>query len=187
MIELQPDEHIILEARGHWFIIALEILGYLVLLALPYILYPYIHDVELSLPQGSRFSLAIDPAFGVFISGAWTLVIWMRVVGAWTDYYLDVWTITNKRVLDIEQKGMFHRKTSIFRIERIQDVTIEVKGIIATLLNYGDIHVQTAGEGQEFIMRDIARPKHVRQVILKQHDRVTELAPRTPVRPEDSV
>ena len=97
----------------------------------------------------------------------------MRVAGVWTDYYLDVWMVTDKRVIDIEQKGFFHRQTSVFRIERIQDVTVETHGIVATLLNFGDIHVQTAGEGQEFIMRGIANPKYVRRVILRQQDRVT--------------
>lgn len=186
-MQLPPDEHVILETRRHWFIIASEVFGYVVLLALPFLVYPYIENTELSLPTGESLSLSLDPAFGVFLGSIWALIIWMRIVGTWTNYYLDLWTVTNKRVLDIEQKGMFHRKTSIFRIERIQDVTIEVRGIIATLLNYGDIHVQTAGEGQEFIMRGIAHPKYVRQVILEQHDRVTDFAPRTPVQSEDSV
>ena len=187
MLELPPNEHIVLETRKHWFIIAAELFGYLILLIVPFLAYPYVEGIEFSLPEGEIFSLSLDPAFGVFLGGAWALIIWMRIVGTWTDYYLDVWTVTSKRILDVEQKGMFHRKTSVFRIERIQDVTIEVRGIVATLLNYGDIHVQTAGEGQEFVMRGIAHPKYVRQIILEQHDRVTELAPRTPVRPEDSV
>jgi len=98
----------------------------------------------------------------------------MRAIGIWTDYYLDVWTVTDKRIIDQEQQGLFHRRTSVFRIERIQDVTIEVRGIVATLLNFGDIHVQTAGEAQEFIMYGIAHPKYVREIILEQLDRVTE-------------
>ena len=98
----------------------------------------------------------------------------MRIVGVWTDYYLDVWMVTDKRIIDIEQKSFFHRQTSVFRIERIQDITIETRGIIATLLNFGDIHVQTAGESQEFIMRGIANPKYMRRIILRQQDRATD-------------
>jgi len=187
MFRLAPDEVVQIEMRKHWFVLLVELFGYALFYLAPFFLYGFFAGQELPLPSGNTFILELSPALGAFLGASWSLIIWMRAIGIWTDYYLDVWMVTSKRIVDLEQKGLFHRKSSVFRIERIQDVTVEVNGIIATLLNFGDIHVQTAGEAQEFVMKGIARPKYVREIILEQHDRVTELAPRTPVRQEDSV
>ena len=187
MFRLAPDETVQIEMRKHWFILFAELFPYAVLYVIPFVAYAFAAGQELALASGETLVFELSPALTVFLAASWTLLIWMRVIGIWTDYFLDVWMVTSKRIIDLEQKGMFHRKSSIFRIERIQDVTVEMRGIIATLLNFGDLHVQTAGESQEFVMRGIARPKYVREVILEQHDRVTELAPRTPVQPEDAV
>ena len=106
----------------------------------------------------------------IFAISIWTLIAWIKLFTIWTDYYLDVWFITNKRIIDIEQKGFFRREISTFRMERIQDITIEIKGILQTFLDFGDIHVQTAGESQEFIIRGIGHPKQIKEIIMYQSD-----------------
>ena len=42
---------------------------------------------------------------------------------AWLDYYLDIWVITDERIVNIEQKGLFSREISTQQLYRIQDVT----------------------------------------------------------------
>ena len=53
----------------------------------------------------------------------------------------------------------------------IQYITVETKGILPTLLNFGDIHVQSAGETKEFVMRGISNPQKARALILKHSDK----------------
>ena len=120
-------------------------------------------DIELTLPL---------PLL-IFLISLLALIIWIRFFSLVTDIYLDSWTITNKRIIDIDQRGFFNRQVSSFRIERIQDVTTDINGIIATFLNFGDIHVQTAGDDQEFIIHGVPNPKAIKQNILKEVDRVT--------------
>ena len=172
MIELATDEQVQLVKRKHWFIIFAELSAYGIIFLIPFFAYIFISGNEITLGN-QIILLELETSLFIFIASAWTLLIWMRAVGVWTDYYLDVWMVTDKRIIDIEQKSFFHRQTSVFRIERIQDITIETRGIIATLLNFGDIHVQTAGESQEFVMLGIANPKYVRRIILRQQDRIT--------------
>lgn len=169
---LEPNEKLILERRKHWFIAAAELAGPVLFAAAPFILYAAFEGSEFQI-GGYMLVVYLSPALFAFLGSAWLLIFWMRAVGVWTDYYLDVWLITDKRIIDQEQKGFFHRQTSVFRLDRIQDVTVETKGLIATLLHFGDIHVQTAGEAQEFIMRGIANPRDVREIILKAQDMTT--------------
>ena len=74
----------------------------------------------------------------------------------------------------MEQHGFFRREIASFRLERLQDVTTEVRGIVATFLKYGDVHVQTAGTDREFVFKYAANPKEVKEKILTEHDRIID-------------
>ena len=91
-----------------------------------------------------------------------------------TNYYLDVWYVTSDKLVDIEQRGLFHRDEAALRLENIQDVAIASKGIIQTLLGFGNIRAQTAGERREFIMRNIANPERVKEVITLEQSKVKD-------------
>ena len=110
-------------------------------------------------------------SLGLFVYTLWILLLWMFVFVEWTDYYLDVWYVTNKRIVDVEQKGVFYREVSSLHYGKIQDITVETRGIIPTFLGFGDIHVQTAGEDREIILKMAARPDDVKRIISNQTER----------------
>lgn len=170
---LSKDEKIIATIRKHWFILLRDIFGLIVIYIIPFVAYWYFFD-NIITPKIliDKIYTNFTPSIMVFAVSSWTLVIWVKLFAVWTDYYLDVWFITDKRIIDVEQKGFFKREVSTFRMERIQDITIDTKGIIATFLDFGDIHAQTAGESREFIIKGISRPKQTKEIIMKQSDKV---------------
>jgi len=102
-----------------------------------------------------------------FMENFFMLAIWTYSFLIWVDYYFDIWIITTERIVNIEQKGMFTRSVSELRFSKIQDITTEVTGFIPTILNFGDVKVQTAGEESEFIFRTISDPYHIKSVIME--------------------
>lgn len=94
------------------------------------------------------------------------LSCWVFLFTAFLDYYLDFWVITNDRLLDIEQGGIFARTVSEMDLYKIQDATSEVKGILATIFGYGTIHIQTAGEEKRFELKQIPNPHELRKIIM---------------------
>jgi len=86
---------------------------------------------------------------------------------AFLDYYLDVWIVTNYRVIGVEQKGLFNRTVAEYKLFRIQDVVAEQKGFFATLVNYGEIHIQTAGEQQVIKFKQVPSPNHVARELIR--------------------
>lgn len=102
----------------------------------------------------------------VFAESSFAMLILLLSFLIWIDYYFDVWIITNKRIIDIEQKGLFSRKISELELDKIQDVSAGVLGIIPTLLNYGDVHIQTAGEKDKFNFRNISNPYKIKDLIM---------------------
>jgi uncharacterized membrane protein YdbT with pleckstrin-like domain len=95
------------------------------------------------------------------------LAVWLFAFLEFTDYYLDVWIVTNERVINIEQEGLFHRTASELHLTAIQDVTSDVQGIVRTLFDYGNVHIQTAGEKGRFIFKNIEEPEKIKEFVIR--------------------
>ncbi len=149
MLSLDKDEQVLYRARKHWFVFAVEFFFLLVLGVAPLFVAPVLPAV---IPVAFLFSL-------------WLIAVWIMIFAVWTDFYLDVWIITNKRIIDIEQKGFFHREIAVCSLADVQDITTTISGLIPTLLNYGNIKVQTAGEAREFMLHSASHPEKVKQKI----------------------
>lgn len=66
----------------------------------------------------------------------------------------------------MEQNGLFSREVSELELEKIQDVTTEVLGIIPTFLDYGHVYIQTAGEKERFIFASVPAPYRIKDTIM---------------------
>jgi len=169
MIKLHKDEKIILEARKHWFILFAEALFLAFLLVLPIVV-----AIGANILNASKFITVVGDSTFLFIilTAAWLLFIWITFFVIWTNYYLDILVVTNKRIIDIDQGGLFSREVSTSMLENLEDITIEVHGIIATLLDFGNIHLQTAAESREFVVEGIPNPVKVKGLIFEAYNNV---------------
>ena len=82
-------------------------------------------------------------------------------------YTLDVWIVTNHRIIDTTQHGFFNRTVSELHKSRIQDIYVNTEGTIQTLLNYGDLYIQTAGTEERFKFLQIPNPVKVKDEIMR--------------------
>ncbi|MEK7493735.1 MAG: PH domain-containing protein [Patescibacteria group bacterium] len=94
-------------------------------------------------------------------------LLWIALFVVLADFFLDVWVLTDQRVIAIEQKGLFARTVSEFDLSRIQDVTIEVHGIIPTMFNYGNLIARTASEHESFIFKQVGRPHEIKDALIQ--------------------
>ncbi len=62
---------------------------------------------------------------------------------SWIGWYFSVFIVTNQRLIQVTQKGLFHRAVVDLGLEQIKSLNYEVAGIQATLLGSGTILVQT--------------------------------------------
>lgn len=167
ILHLDSDESVILEVRKHWFVFFSYGLLLAIVAVMPVIFYETIVNfIDFPQPVAENFSGII-----FFSYMLWLLLLWMAFFVQWTNYYLDVWYITNKRIIDVEQKSFFHREVSSLRFDKIQDITVEVRGLLATFLNFGNVRVQTAAEtSKDFFMKDADNPEQIRKLIFSQHN-----------------
>ncbi len=164
MIKLEGDEKIILEERKHWFILLIETFFLFILVIMPFALFLL-----------RWTTISINPYLILILVSVWFLLIWIAFFVIWTDYYLDVFILTNKRIIKMEQNGFFNREASTLSLDKIQDVTMNVKGIITTFLNIGDISIQTASENPEFIIKGLGDPEKIKETIMNEYSKYKKL------------
>ena len=171
MLHLDTNEHVVLEVRKHWIVFFAQGLFLFFAALIPFIGYEFIVQmIPFSLPAHINVGGLLT-----FLYTLWLLLLWLLFFIQWTNYYLDVWYITEKRIIDVEQKGFFHREVSSIRFDKVQDITVEVRGIIATFLNYGNVEVQTASEqGGNFVMKAAANPELIRKTVFSTHNEQSE-------------
>lgn len=169
---LEFGERITASVRKHWFVLLLEVIPFAILAWLPTVL-PEILAWVLSFNPDAEVraldALSYDSPWVTFLLGLWWLLMWVGAWSAFTRYYLNMWIITTSRIVYIYQHGFFHREVSSFLLTRVQDVTSEVNGLFGTLLGYGSLNVQTAGENsKDFRMTGIPHPTRLRDLIMKE-------------------
>ena len=99
----------------------------------------------------------------------WLLFMWISFFITWTNYTLDIWVLTNERLIDVEQLGLFSRRESALDLEKVQDITIETDGLLNTIIKSGSIIVQTAGTERDFVIKNMMHPEHVKDLITKAY------------------
>lgn len=161
MIAFDKDEQIVLEIHRHWYKMIIESVFFGIVAVLPPALFFVILKAS-EIVINSNFYLAF-----IFLFLIWLIIVWTAFFVAWTDYFLDLWIITNKRIIDIEQKGLFKRDIAVLPINQIQDIKIEIFGIINTLLKVGNIYIQSAAAQKEFSLEDARNPEKAKLVLMK--------------------
>jgi uncharacterized membrane protein YdbT with pleckstrin-like domain len=166
-MEIQSDENIIIYIRKHWLRFVIQLFPIAVLAMLP-IVFPgaatFFLPIYLTQIQNAIWALYF----------MWLIVLWVWAFEMWTEYYLDMWVLTNKKIVSADQRSLFNRHMSTLELEKIQDITVEVDGFIETMLEYGTLRVQTAGEMREFVMDDAAHAEKCKQLILDAQANVRE-------------
>lgn len=143
-IQLEPDEKVLKMVRKHWFVITTELVTVGVIALAPLLL--------LAVFEGSTGMLSTigievhqNPKLITFGITAWLLLSAFSGFTIWTHYYLDLWVITDRRIISVDQIHFFNRNVAIFRLERLQDIEFGINGLLPTFLNFGTISAQTAG------------------------------------------
>lgn len=156
----KPNEKIILLVRRHWFIIFIRLTFWTLLAFLPLIPYILFQDFDATILNNIFMSAFITVFLGIYY-----LFIWLFILNNFVDYFLDVWIVTNERIINIEQRQLFSRVISEQELAKIQDVTAEIHGVIPTFLNYGEVYIQTAGEKARFIFKQVPKPLEIKRQI----------------------
>lgn len=160
----KTDEKVFLLIRKHWFC---------------YITF-FIMAVLMLIPPIALFSFwSYDPNFFSpdvkFVLVLLACIYFLSSLGlqlyGFINYYYDINIVTDQRIVDISQVGLFKRQISELHLHQVQDVKANVDGFFQTYLNFGDLVIQTAGEVRNFYFQTIPNPYKVAKTIIDLNEK----------------
>lgn len=187
MVVLQPGEQVICHIKRHPFGIISTYIGGLFAIGVAVglgLLAPNI--AESYNYQGDVNSMAIALVLLVSIAVGLALFIATYV------YWQNQWIVTDDSVTQINQDGLFGKRTGQLSMGHLEDVTVDKSGLIQTMFNFGTLKVETAGERSKFVFPYCPDPDmyarkilEVREAFMYRHDN-RELNPVMPIANEYS-
>lgn len=157
-----PDEKVIRIIHRDVFIALKRVGLFVLLLALPAIVLLMINDI---LPSADDFGIVT--IIMLLSLSVYLLFIWLLFFFSIIDYFLDIWIITDKRIIDIQQNGFFSRAISEQMVAKIQDISSDTHGFWPTVWKYGNLTVQTAAQTNKFYFEEISNPEEVRDLLIR--------------------
>jgi hypothetical protein len=83
---------------------------------------------------------------------------------SWLSWYYSIFIVTNQRLIQITQKGLFSRSVVDLGLTQIQMVNYQVAGVQETLLGFGTIMMQTyVGD---LVIHDVHHPAKIQKKLL---------------------
>lgn len=163
LIQLKPEEKIIAIYRQYGWTAAGTVVLACVLIVLPFFLLA---------PLFARGPLGV----GIFF-----LILGIGIVYSLhraMHWYYTMFIVTDRRIVDVDQRGFFDRTVSEVLFSKIQDVSYRIKGVFPTLLHYGTVIIQTAAGTPNVALRRMKNPERIVELINEYREK---LPPSEPV------
>jgi hypothetical protein len=133
---LRSGEKVDIVLRRHWIAFA-----FLAVYAFAWIFFSIILLVIL---WTGTFSILVITAFWMYYS--------LFLYVSWLNYELDVFILTNNRIVCVEQKTFLNRAVGETTLDKVQEVSIETKWLLANLFDFGTLKILTSGSSPSFDM-----------------------------------
>lgn len=160
------QEQTILVLRGHIITTLPWVLFSIILIFIP-ILITIIRSTLFPFIQLSNTSV-----FTLF--GFYYLVVSGYILLNFSLWYFNSTIITNKKVVDINLNGILNREINEAPLHAILDINYSQKGILSSLLNYGNIHLEIESHVEKLDVINTPNPEHtvktISEIINQNHE-----------------
>lgn len=105
-----------------------------------------------------------------FASVIIAIMVGLLMVVATVVYKRNKLTVTERSVIQVLQTTLLLKKVSQISLANVEDVTVEQKGVLANMLDFGTLKIETAGEQANFNFIFCQSPSRVAKIILDAKD-----------------
>lgn len=132
----------------HWIILVFHFLYMVILIIITSFLIGY---------KESIMSIIGGAIFWGITSFFWIIFLTFILLD-WINDELDLFIITDTRIIGIDQISALSRSVSECSLDRVQEVNAHTAGILQTLFGFGDVHIRTASETSNMVIRYAPNP-----------------------------
>jgi uncharacterized membrane protein YdbT with pleckstrin-like domain len=100
------------------------------------------------------------------------LLVSIYILYAYVDWRNDALIMTDRRLVHLERVILVFRSQREAGLDRVQNVQVTVPSLLGTLLQYGEVAVETAARGSDIVFGPVSQPRQIQETI---QSRVLEL------------
>ena len=168
LIRQKSYEKIEYMLRRHPITFVPQIFLLLILMIVPFVVYLLINNLYPTLLDPMTSDIIFPIA--VLVASIYYLGVYLFFYFQFIEFYLDIWIVTNDRIVDIDQKGLFSNTVSELDLYRVQDVTVETNGLFPSIFKYGNVNVKTASQNLGIIFHNVSNPNEIREALIQLSD-----------------
>lgn len=121
---LLPDEQVVMVMRRHWIALVYIFLYFLFLVI----------TVALIVAFGSSIAY-VGPYVNIMLT-IYISIFALFIYVSWMRYELDLYIITTKRIIGLDEVTFLNRHVSECLLDKVQEVNGRTTGLLSNLLNY---------------------------------------------------
>lgn len=111
---------------------------------------------------GSGWLQEFFPPSYVFAMGlGWYMLTFSFALETFLVWFFSVFLITDERVIDVDFVSLLFKDVSSAKTDVIQDISSKTAGFLASIVDYGTVYIQTAGEAPEIQFENVPHPAKV--------------------------
>ena len=164
VLDLDPNEQVIFNVRRHYIgllaIYLSAIIIEMILLATMFL----IINIKDKIGLESISDTGVTTIFAVLL-----VIGFIGAIVAARIYRNSQLVLTNENIILVVQFGLFNRQVSQLNLAKVQDVSADQIGILASMFGFGAIDVETAGEAANFHFNYIHDPNKLAKQIIEAH------------------
>jgi membrane protein YdbS with pleckstrin-like domain len=100
----------------------------------------------------------------------WTFLVLLYGIHKYFVWLLNAYIVTDKRLINVAHKSLFNKKVVETPLERILNVSFQIKGFWQSLFRFGTVEVQAAGLAAPLILKNVSQPDKVKDFLWKIHN-----------------
>lgn len=132
---------------------------------IPWILLSFLMIIAPFFVSGFELFESVPGNFKFVFLMLWYLLTTAFSLEKFLTWFFNVYIVTDERIVDIDFYNLIYKEVSDAQIDKIQDITYTMGGVVRTLFNYGNVFIQTASEVPNFEFLAVPKPDKVVRVL----------------------
>ncbi|KKR76819.1 MAG: hypothetical protein UU21_C0003G0012 [Candidatus Levybacteria bacterium GW2011_GWA2_40_8] len=152
---LDDDEKILLFLRRHLITNSPWIFKAILASLVPLLFLIFLSFFGVILPEDYTFTLVLF----------YYLMLLGYIFVQFISWFFNITLVTNQRVVDIDFSQLVFESVAATKLPQLEDVSYHQIGVLASVFDYGDVTVQTAGKASNFLFAQVPHPEKVVHLI----------------------
>lgn len=154
----EEEEKVILFVRQHFIVNVPWMVITTLLVIAPTVLFPLLF-------RALSLNVTLPVSYYVVGTMFWYLATFGFALASFIGWFFNIYIVTNERIVDIDFFYLLYKKFAQAELVKIQDINYTSGGILATIFNYGNVVVETAGEAPNIEFASVPYPEKVVETI----------------------